>query len=327
MRISVVIPTMNRRDSVMRTVSTVLKQDFPASDCDIIVVVDGTYDDTAEALRRFEAESRVRVLEFEENRGLPAARNAGWSAAIGELVVFLDDDMICTPGLLRAHVAAHSENAKSEIVGLGAIYVSPERPPNLASELFLRGLGAEYQRHCEHPEEPWPENVWSFGNTSVARVVLERAGGFDERFRQREDAELGARLLKAGVRQQFVGNAVAYQSCIKTVQQMVRDAEVFAECDLLFFRVHPGWYPHEFLSRLRQEAPSKRWMREMLVKHLAMADLLLAPLCAIGEWSGAPGSLRKMAVRSLMFRCGLHWYQRLLEASGTRPQDWIRGDR
>ena len=326
MRVSVVIPTVNRRDSVMRTVSTVLKQDFPA-DYEIIVVADGASDDTAEALRKFQAGSPVRVLEFEKNRGPSAARNAGWCAAAGELVVFLDDDMICTPGLLRAHVAAHRGSGNGEIVGLGAIYVSPELPPSLASELFLRELGAEYQRHREYPEEPWPESAWSFANTSVTRAVLERVGGFDERFRKREDRELGVRLLEAGVKQQFVSRAVAYQSCDKSAQQLVRDAEVFAECDLLFIRAHPGWSPHEFLSHIRREGPWKRRARRMLVRHLPTVDLLLAPLCTVGEWHGMPGPLRNVVVRWLQFRCGLHWYHRLLEVSGTLPEDWIRGDR
>lgn len=309
----------------MRAVSTVMRQDFPACDCEIIVVTDGASDGTVEALRQ-ETKSLVRVLEFEENRGPSAARNAGWRAASGELVIFLDDDMICSPGLLRAHVAAHERNGNSEMVGMGAIFIAPGDPPSLASELFLRGLGAEYERHREYPEEPWPGNAWSFANTSVAWTILDRVGGFDERFRKREDGELGVRLLKAGVRQHFVNNAVAYQSCNKSARQLVRDAEVFAECDLLFLREHPGCIPHELVSHIRQEASWKRWVRAMLVRRVAMADLLLAPLCAMGEWSGTPGLLRKAAVRSLLFRCGLHWYERFLQSSGTRPEDWNRGD-
>lgn len=326
MRVSVVIPTVNRRDSVMRTVSTILRQDFPASDREIIVVIDGASDGTAEALRKCEANSQLRILEFEKNRGPSAARNAGWRAATGELIVFLDDDMVCTPGLLRAHVAAHTGIGNSQIVGMGAISISPGNPLSLASELFLRGLGAEYQRHREYPEEPWPKNAWSFANTSVARAVVERVGGFDERFRKREDAEFGVRLLQAGVRQRFVGDAAAYQSSNKSAQQLAHDAEVFAECDLLFLRAHPGWIPHDSLNRVRQEASWRRWVRQILVQQLGVVDLLLAPVCTMGEWSGTPGPLRRVAVRLLQFRCGLHWYKRLREVSGVRPEDLTSGE-
>jgi len=325
--VSVVIPTVNRRDSVVRTVSTVLRQNLPASEYEVIVVVDGGTDGTTHALRGLGAEPQLRVLELETNQGPSTARNVGLSAASAELLVFLDDDIICTPDLLCAHVATHAEMAgRSEIAGLGAIYVAPEHPPSLAAESFLRGLGAVYLRHRDYPEEPWPENAWSFAITSIARAVLERVGGFDERFRKREDGELGVRLLEAGVRQKFVGSAVAYQWCGKSARQLVNDAEEFAECDLMFLRMHPGSSPHEGLSHIRQDRPWKRRAREILVQRPALVDLVLAPLCAPGEWRRVPWPLREVAVRALLLRCGLHWYHRLLEVSGTSPEDWIQGD-
>lgn len=324
MRISVVIPTANRPNALLRAVSTALQQDFPSSDYEIIVVLDGPSDASAQALRVHTTDSRLRLLQLEKNQGPSAARNAGWRAASSDLIVFLDDDTICTPGLLQAHAAAHE--ASGNIVGLGAIYLQPGHPPNLAAQFFLRGLGAEYARHRDCPDCPWPENVWSFANTSVARTVLETVGGFDVRFRKREDGELGIRLLDAGVQPTFVSRGVAWLSCDKSAQQLLRDAEMFADCDLLFVREHPGRNPHEFLNHLRQEKPSKRQLRRMFARHLREIDLLLAPLCSIGEWRAIPGSLRNLAVRSLQFRCGLHWYRRILEASDSQAENWVRED-
>ena len=208
--VSIVIPTANRRDSVLQTVGTALKQNFPASNFEIIVVLDGPDQATFKALRNLDASPRLRLVELLTNRGPSAARNAGWREAKSELVLFLDDDMICSPRLVSEHVRAHAElKGKRESVGLGAIYVAPNQPPSLAAESFIRGLGSVYLRHRDHPAEPWPENVWSFANTSVSRKVLESVGGFDERLRKREDGELGVRLLHAGVHQEFLPGAVA----------------------------------------------------------------------------------------------------------------------
>src|SRR6266542_3589679 len=152
MHVSVVVSTYNRRDVVLRTARTLLQQDYPSSQYEIIVVVDGSADGTAEALRALSP--RLCVLE-QENRGPAAARNAGARAASGELLTFLDDDMTCEPELVREHVAAHFslEHAEGEetagpgamagagaIAGLGAIYVAPGNPRNLAAEHFNRGL-------------------------------------------------------------------------------------------------------------------------------------------------------------------------------------------
>lgn len=319
-RVSIVIPTVNRRDSVLRTVRSALQQEFAASESEIIVVIDGKDDGTAMALQSLAAGSRLRVLELEKNRGPAAARNAGWRAATGDLVIFLDDDMICTPGVVGAHVASHVEAADAwKLVGMGGIYAPPMEKPGLATETFLQGLGAVYLQHRDHPNEPWPTDVWSFANTSVARAVLEGVGGFDERFRKREDAELGVRLRKAGVQQRFLSGAVAYQSSKKSVQELVHDAEVSGEYDLLFMRTHPGCIPHDFVTHIEREDPWKRRARRMLARYPAIPDLLLGPLCAMGEWRRSPKPVRRLAVRALLFRCGLHWYRRLSEISPDEP--------
>jgi glycosyltransferase involved in cell wall biosynthesis len=316
--VSIVIPTVNRRDSVLRTVRSALQQSFAASGYEIVVVIDGPDDGTAAAMRSLDAGSRLRVVELEKNRGPAAARNAGWRAATGPLVIFLDDDMICTPELVGAHVAFHAEVAdRCKVVGMGGVYALPEQRPGLAAETFLEGLGAVYEQHRSHPNEPWPTDVWSFANTSLARVILERAGGFDERFRKREDAELGVRLLKLGVQQRFVSGAVAFQSSEKSVQELIHDAEVSGDCDLLFMQMHPGSIPHDFITHLRKEGLWKRRARQLLSTNLAFADFMLAPMCSLGEWRVIPRPLRNLAVRALLFRCGLHWYRKVSQTSHT----------
>lgn len=320
MKVSVIIPTYNRRETVLRTVDSVIEQDFPHADYEIIIVVDGGSDDTAEALRSFDTKRRLRIVE-QENRGLPGARNSGFRIAAGDLLVFLDDDMLCTREWLRAHVAAYESCRGSETVGLGAIYIAKDHPPSLAAEMFRMGQGGQFLLHRDSPDEPWPANVWSFANTSIPRRVLEIAGGFDERFRMREDCELGTRLLKAGLRQRFVPDAIAYQRCDKTARELVRDAELFAEYDLLFVKKHPGWMPHDFIAKIRQESSWKRSVRHLLSGHLRFSDAVLTPLCAMGERQQMPAPLRKLALRSLLLRCGLHWYSRMEKISGVRPEE------
>ena len=318
MKASVIIPTFNRRHTLLRTVQSVLEQNYALSDYEIIIVVDGGTDDTEDALRKFDTDSRLRVL-VQENRGLPGARNSGFRIAIGGLLIFLDDDMICTREWLRAHVAAHQSG--DETVGLGAIYIPEDHPPSLAAEMFARGQGAEFLFQRDFPEKPWPANGWSFANTSISRRLLEQMGGFDERFRMREDCELGTRLLKAGLHQKFVADAVTYQRCDKSAEQLVRDSQDFAEYDFLFFKKHPGWAPHDFLTRIRRERPWKRSMRHLLSRHLAISDTILMPLCAMGEGRQVPGWLRELALRALQLRCGLHWYRRLTKISGVLPEE------
>jgi glycosyltransferase involved in cell wall biosynthesis len=318
MQASIIIPTYNRRETVLRSVATLLEQDFFDSDYEVIVVVDGARDGTAEALRSMPSNSKLQVIE-QDNRGPSSARNAGARRAMGNLLIFVDDDMTCVPGLVGAHVAAHA--AQPGLVGMGAIYVSPDNPANLAADYFAGGLGGVYKSQCHDPGRLWPEGVWSFANTSVQREKLIEVGGFDERFRMREDAELGVRLFAAGLRPRIVAGAIAYHRCDKSASELSHDSEEFAEADLLFMRSHPGAPPQEFVRLLEEEGNWKRRVRSLAATNLAIADLLLAPLCAMGEQFHAVPVLRLLGLRALQIRCGLHWYHRTLELLKGSVQD------
>ena len=87
LRISVIIPTYQRREYVARAVRSVLVQTF--SDFELIVIDDGSTDGTDEALTGLD--SRLRY-QWQENGGPGAARNAGIALARGEIVAFLDSD-------------------------------------------------------------------------------------------------------------------------------------------------------------------------------------------------------------------------------------------
>src|SRR5271170_3450676 len=87
--VSVVIPTYNHRDFVVEALESVFAQTF--TDYEVIVVNDGSPDDTAAVLRPYIESGRIRYIE-QENRGQAGARNRGLAEARGEFVAYLDDD-------------------------------------------------------------------------------------------------------------------------------------------------------------------------------------------------------------------------------------------
>ena len=128
MRLSIVIPTYERREVVPRTVTALASQSY--EDFEVIVVVDGPTDGTASALRELSTPFRLTVLE-QPNSGAAAARNAGAAAAAGELLLFLDDDMEADPALLAEHDGSQREGA--DLV-LGDLPLYPHSPRNVLSE-------------------------------------------------------------------------------------------------------------------------------------------------------------------------------------------------
>jgi len=100
--LSVVVATFNRREMLSKCLRALKAQDFPRSRFEVIVVVDGSTDGTEDFLKDCDFGPRLQVL-VQENRGLAAARNAGLQAAKQEVVLFLDDDLLCAPNVLSEH--------------------------------------------------------------------------------------------------------------------------------------------------------------------------------------------------------------------------------
>jgi glycosyltransferase involved in cell wall biosynthesis/peptidoglycan/xylan/chitin deacetylase (PgdA/CDA1 family) len=206
---SIVIPTYERRDTVVRMVAALERQAF--DDFEVIVVVDGSSDGTGAALCRLQLPFPLAVLE-RENEGAAAARNAGAAAATGELLLFLDDDMEAHPEMLAAHDRSHSE---------GADIVLGHLPLHRASRatVLSRGAGTWAERRCRRlvslaSEVPGEELIT--GQMSIRKTVFERLGRFDVSFTRGglfggEDRDFGYRAVEAGLRIVFNPAAISYQ--------------------------------------------------------------------------------------------------------------------
>lgn len=177
----------------MRSLRTLFDQTYVAFKIEVVVVVDGATDGTANALRQLAPACSYRVIE-QENRGLAGARNTGYRAASADLVLFLDDDMLCDPGMVAEHVRAHE--GENRVVVFGALFLSADSPKSLAAECFNDEIGAFHLVHQRSASVAWSETDCVFSNTSLRRALLDEVGGFDERFRMREDLELGLRLFR-----------------------------------------------------------------------------------------------------------------------------------
>jgi glycosyltransferase involved in cell wall biosynthesis len=118
--VTVLVDTYNHEAFIEKAIQSVLHQDFPASDMEILVVDDGSTDSTAKIVRSFEP--RVRLLS-KDNGGQASAFNAGIPEACGEIVAFLDGDDWWAPNKLRAVASVFSADRGVGLVGHGITHV------------------------------------------------------------------------------------------------------------------------------------------------------------------------------------------------------------
>ncbi len=185
MKISVVIATRNRAALLDGALAS-LRTQLGAPEIEPIVVDNGSSDAT-----RAVAEQHAARYLFEARPNRALARNAGIAAATGEVVLFVDDDVVLPPYFAAAHARAHAESIFPHVV-TGPIINVPDAGVRPVPTL-LNGSNA-YFCTC---------------NVSVPRSALEAVGGFDESFDKYgwEDTELGVRLRNFDVRRRFVWEA------------------------------------------------------------------------------------------------------------------------
>jgi len=196
--VTVVIATHNRREQLGRGLAALAAQSVSGDTMDVIVVDDGSSDGTFDWLEAVRLPFAVRSFR-QANQGAAAARNRGLAVARGAVVVFLDDDVVPDPDLVRAHLDSHAIETGIAVVGPLASPPGP-RPPWVAWHQAT--LERRYQAMATGAVSPSFREFWT-GNASVPRQLALEAGGFDPSFRTGEDVELGCRLMTVGARFRF----------------------------------------------------------------------------------------------------------------------------
>jgi glycosyltransferase involved in cell wall biosynthesis len=193
-QVSVVIPTYNRAQYVTKAIESVLAQTY--TDYEIIVVDDGSTDDTLGVLQAYAG--RIRVIR-QENAGPSAARNAGIEAARGRWIAFLDSDDEWLPRKLAVQMADVARRPELCAHFTNVQFVLPGREP--ASLFSVRGFDP-----AGHPENVierpltcvFEDEIVVLSAFVVRRDVLAGAGTFDVRLHVAEDRDLLMRVALGG---------------------------------------------------------------------------------------------------------------------------------
>lgn len=251
--VSVVVPTYRRPDLLARCLAALQRQTLSAQAYEIIVCDDGP-SDAARAVATAAGSGQagaVRYLEVTASQGPAGARNVGWRHARAPIIAFTDDDTVPDPNWLMAGLRA-MEHRIDAVTGR-IVMPLPAEPTDI--ELDAAGLArAEFVT----------------ANCFVRRDVLQRVGGFDERFSMawREDSDLHFTLLEAGCRLTAAPDAVVVHPLRGQRFAAGIGMQKKVLYDVLLFRKHPRLYR----ERIRSGPP---WFYLGVAVALASVPLLL----------------------------------------------------
>lgn len=199
--ISVVIPTYNRRHSLSRCLEALENQSLSRDKFEVIIVNDGSSDDTKEFLSGYNSSSGLNLVIFNnENQGPAVSRNMAIKAAKGEFIAFTDDDCVPQERWLKDLLEEFPKNPKCAGVG-GKIL-------RLHDTVLSRYI--DEITPLDHQTEENEINFLVTANAMYRRSVLLEVDGFDTRFLWAggEDPELSMRITNLGYYLKITGNAL-----------------------------------------------------------------------------------------------------------------------
>jgi glycosyltransferase involved in cell wall biosynthesis len=305
--ISVIVPTVGRAAVLARCLAALAAQTLAADAFEVVVVDDSPTPQGPIAL----PDGLVARVHRSGGTGAAIARNQGAEQARGELVLFLDDDLIAAPDLLERHLAHHAQTPRDAVV----IGCSPPRPrtPGLAA----LGAALWWEDHFRSLERMGALTFTEAlsGNVSLARAAFLERWPFDAGFRglRREDWEWGCRLLEGGARLRYAPDALAAHEYELSAGARLCACRLEGRGDVLLATRHPDTVALLPLAQMR----SASWQRPLRRAGAALlghprTDAFVLPLLDALERARLRGAWSALYRRA----------QRAAYAHGVRAAGW-----
>lgn len=235
-RVSIIIPCYNHARFLPEAIESALKQSW--SRCEVIVVDDGSTDNTSEVARRYAGVTLVR----QENRGLSAARNAGFRVSTGDVVIFLDADDRLWPDAARIAIEVFAAHPLAAMVFGHCRVVNTTGLPRRTNVIRVRA--------CYYEELLRDNSIWTPAMAAFRRSVLDIVGPFDETNSPAADYDLYLRISRDFPVVAHDATVVDYR---QHAENMSRDHVLMLEATLKVLRAQE---PH--LLRDPRRAPAYR---------------------------------------------------------------------
>ncbi len=312
MDLSVVIPTYNRKEVLLRTLPTLFKQSISPDRFELIVVVDGSTDGTAQAIRELNAPVRIHKIEI-PHLGISAARNAGIREASGKYLLFLDDDILASPELLEVHLSAHQRGSATVTFGRN---IHSSAGDNLEQD-WSAAADQQMEESFFGSGAQWPVHATLDANCCLERSKIIEVGLYDENLHARENLDMGLRLWKKYGPFEFLPAARGLHLYTKSASTLVAvDGPRAGSEELEICRRYPEFRPHSALATLGEGGRSHRALREALVRLPFSAE----PLFAIAFWLCQRlrrlSWFRRMGLRLLRIRSANSFFRSATKAAG-----------
>jgi glycosyltransferase involved in cell wall biosynthesis len=223
-----------------------------------VVVVDGASASIEQVLSSAQTPYALRWF-VQPHQGETTARNRALRESRGDVILSLDDDTVPVPRFVELHLRRHQQ--EDGIVVIGGVKNHPQSPEWLLAESV--GWTRGWQERLLTPGFQPSHLHLPDGNFSVRRELLLRAGGWEEALKGYggiDDAELGYRLVRSGLKLQVEPEALVYHKYSKPLPALLSHARVAGQAQVFYFERYPDRVADLMLCRF---LTGPWWMRAM----------------------------------------------------------------
>jgi glycosyltransferase involved in cell wall biosynthesis len=267
-KVSVIIPTYNRNKVLTETIESVLSQKFKSFE---LIIVDQSKKHNKQTTGFLNNMKDKRFSYYKISPpSLPAARNFGLKKALGDVVIYIDDDVILDDGFIKAHYESYIKYKAVAVVGR----IKEKNKPVSDKLLFLRktSFGAG---NFNYPNFAYAETAQGC-NMSYKKSLLKKIGGFDTNFignAMREESDVSFKIRKMGKKILYNPKASLFHKFYKSggcrEKTTIHDNYIIYRNEIIFFLRHRPlvYFPYFFAGHFFKYVLNRELIAQKLFAH------------------------------------------------------------
>ncbi|MFK7804090.1 MAG: glycosyltransferase family 2 protein [Anaerolineae bacterium] len=318
-KISVVLPTYNRKLQLKEVLQGLERQTFSKNDFEVVIVSDGSTDGTHEFLANFDTSLNLTWVQ-QKNSGAAATRNNGYRQAQGKLVLFIDDDVVPHEELLKQHYQSHlAAEMPHDLVVIGPMLTPEDHTYEPWVEWEQEMLYKQYEAMDRGDWTPTARQFYT-GNSSIPLTYLKESGGFDESFLRAEDVELAFRLADKGATFAFNKDAIGYHYASRSYASWANIPYSYGRNDVIFTQERgQTWLVPTIMKEYKGRHALIRKLNELCLDRALISNTTQLVSRAVAQTSHLAG-LKSISRAGFSLIFNIRHYQGISDQLGGRDR-------